>query len=89
MSNPLTLEWIGGVEGRLRLIDQTLLPLELVYLDCCDVETLFEAIRSLRVRGAPAIGVAAAYGVCLAAQGSDELPTLHDRIRAAIDHFGL
>ena len=65
---PQTLEWIGDEQGHLRLIDQTRLPAELVYLDCHDSETVFEAIRSLRVRGAPAIGIAAAYGVCLGVQ---------------------
>jgi len=63
-----TLEWIGGVDGHLRMIDQTRLPTELVELDCRDVETVFEAIRSLRVRGAPAIGIAAAYGVVIGLQ---------------------
>jgi methylthioribose-1-phosphate isomerase len=59
-----TLEW---TESALRLIDQTRLPNELVRIDCRDVETVAEAIRALRVRGAPAIGVAAAYGVVVAA----------------------
>lgn len=68
MSNFETLSWIGGVDGHLRLIDQTLLPLELVEIDCRDVETVWEAIKLLRVRGAPAIGIAAAYGVCLGVQ---------------------
>jgi methylthioribose-1-phosphate isomerase len=63
-----TLCWCGGVDGYLRLIDQTRLPEELVYLDCRDVETVWEAIRSLRVRGAPAIAMAAAYGLCLGLQ---------------------
>ncbi|MEN6452253.1 MAG: S-methyl-5-thioribose-1-phosphate isomerase [Thermoguttaceae bacterium] len=70
-----TLHWLGGVEGHLRLIDQTRLPVELVEIDCRDVETVWEAIKTLRVRGAPAIGVAAAYGVCLGVQeaiGGDE-----------------
>src|SRR5262245_7864948 len=58
-----TLRWVGGIDGHLCLIDQTLLPIELSEIECRDVETVFEAIRSLRVRGAPAIGVAAAYGV--------------------------
>lgn len=58
-----TLRWIGDVEGRLRMIDQTLLPGQLLEFDCPDVETVWEAIRTLRVRGAPAIGIAAAYGV--------------------------
>lgn len=63
-----TLAWCGDELGHLRMIDQTRLPSELVYLDCADVETVFEAIRSLRVRGAPAIGIAAAYGLVIALQ---------------------
>ena len=63
-----TLHWLGGIDGHLRLIDQTRLPGELVEIDCRDVETVWEAIRSLRVRGAPAIAMAAAYGVCLGLQ---------------------
>ncbi len=70
MTTPVeTLRWVGGVDGHLVLIDQTRLPTELVHLECRDVDTLCEAIRSLRVRGAPAIGVSAAYGVCLGVQG--------------------
>ncbi len=64
-SNIQTLHWIGGVDGHLRLIDQTKLPVERIEIDCRDVETVWEAIKTLRVRGAPAIGVAAAYGVCV------------------------
>ena len=65
---PATLVWIGDVTGRLRLIDQTLLPTEHVEIDCRTSEQVWEAIRALRVRGAPAIGVAAAYGVVLGLQ---------------------
>lgn len=61
----LTMEWVGGTDGFLRLIDQTLLPVNLTACDCKTVPQLWEAIRNLRVRGAPAIGVAAAYGVIL------------------------
>ncbi len=46
-----------------RLIDQTLLPAQTVYLDCTEPEQVRQAIRDLAVRGAPAIGVAAAYGI--------------------------
>jgi methylthioribose-1-phosphate isomerase len=60
-----TLHWVGGADGHLRLIDQTRLPGELVEIDCASVEAVWEAIRSLRVRGAPAIGIAAGYGLCL------------------------
>ncbi len=69
-SAPATLSWIGQLDGYLKLIDQTLLPLELKYIECRDVESVWEAIRSLRVRGAPAIGIAAAYGVCLGLQSA-------------------
>ena len=50
-----------------RILDQTRLPEEEVYLTCRDFTSLFEAIRSLQIRGAPAIGVAAAAAVALGA----------------------
>jgi methylthioribose-1-phosphate isomerase len=68
MKTPRTIEWVGGPDGRIRLIDQTRLPSELIYIDLTSVESVFEAIRSLRVRGAPAIGVAAAMGVVVGLQ---------------------
>lgn len=57
-----TLEWVNN---KLRLLDQTRLPEELVYIDCEDHKSVASAIKSLQVRGAPAIGIAAAYGVVL------------------------
>ncbi|HEX3869346.1 MAG TPA: S-methyl-5-thioribose-1-phosphate isomerase, partial [Pirellulales bacterium] len=71
----------------MRLIDQTRLPGEMVHLACRDVETLFEAIRSLRVRGAPAIGVAAAYGVCIAAQVDGSPSAVLGNVHAAIERL--
>jgi methylthioribose-1-phosphate isomerase len=62
---PRTICWVGGVDGFVRLIDQTLLPTQLEYRDCHTAPEIWEAIRMLRVRGAPAIGVAAAMGVVL------------------------
>jgi methylthioribose-1-phosphate isomerase len=58
-----TIDW---VDGAVALIDQTRLPDELVVLRVEDVPTLVDAIRRLAVRGAPAIGVAGAFGVVLA-----------------------
>jgi methylthioribose-1-phosphate isomerase len=52
----------------LRLLDQRLLPREETYVDCRTPEDVARAIRDLVVRGAPAIGIAAAWGVVLAAQ---------------------
>ena len=65
------VKWIGDIDGCLELIDQRRLPAEFVKLQCRDVETLFEAIKTLAVRGAPAIGVSAAYGLVLALQKLD------------------
>jgi methylthioribose-1-phosphate isomerase len=62
------VKWIGGVDGVLELIDQRRLPAKSVQLLVRDVEQLHEAIRTLAVRGAPAIGVAAGYGPVLALQ---------------------
>ncbi len=62
------LRWVGGTDGFLELIDQRKLPCEVIKVECRDVEQLYEAIKTLTVRGAPAIGVAAAYGLVLALQ---------------------
>jgi methylthioribose-1-phosphate isomerase len=59
-----TLRW---EDGRLALIDQRVLPLELRYVLCDSASAVAEAIRGMVVRGAPAIGCAAAYGVALEA----------------------
>ena len=71
--DPLTLESAAlSADGRsLVILDQTLLPGEVRYLSLTETEDIVEAIRALRVRGAPAIGVAAAYGLYLAAQRLD------------------
>src|SRR5437762_6371217 len=66
--HPKSAEWIGGHDGFLRLIDQTKLPGQLVFRDCRTPEEVWHSIKELAVRGAPAIGVAAAYGLVLAAQ---------------------
>lgn len=65
---PKTIEWLGDADGHLRLLDQTKLPIETTFLDCRDVQAVFGAIRRLSVRGAPAIGVSAAYGVVIGLQ---------------------
>ena len=57
-----TIEW---VDGRIHLIDQTLLPNDFKQIYCDNVESVWEAIKSLRVRGAPAIGIAGALGAVL------------------------
>ncbi|MBF0570514.1 MAG: S-methyl-5-thioribose-1-phosphate isomerase [Candidatus Omnitrophica bacterium] len=65
----MAIETIKWVRGRIRIIDQTKLPNKFEYIYCRDLETLWQAIKRLSVRGAPAIGVAAAFGVLLGIQG--------------------
>ncbi len=67
MSSFQTLTWLREQKS-LRLLDQRRLPAEELVLECCDLQALAEAIKTLAVRGAPAIGVAAAYGVVLGVQ---------------------
>ncbi len=62
----VTVTWTPA--GTVRLIDQTRLPTEEVYVECRTIEEVAEAIRTMRVRGAPAIGVTAAMGLALGAQ---------------------
>src|SRR2546427_12484131 len=69
LQTPRTIQWVGDSGGFVRFIDQTLLPTTLQYRDCRTLEEVWEAIRSLRVRGAPAIGIAAAMGVVVGLQG--------------------
>src|SRR4030042_320519 len=66
--NVETVKWTGGVDGVLELVDQRRLPTEFAMMRIRSVEQLYEAIKTLAVRGAPAIGVAAAYGPVLALQ---------------------
>ena len=62
---PKSIEWVGGLDGYAAVLDQTLLPNQVEILQVRDARTMWEAIRSLRVRGAPAIGIAAAMGLVL------------------------
>jgi methylthioribose-1-phosphate isomerase len=65
--SPFSLRWVGEADGQVEMLDQTLLPGRTEWLTGRDVATVVEAIKSLRVRGAPAIGIAGAYGLAVAA----------------------
>jgi methylthioribose-1-phosphate isomerase len=80
------IEWLTD---RLRLLDQTRLPLDETYLEITDYRQVVSAIKELKVRGAPAIGIAAAYGIAL---GSLNLHTDHkdvflSQLESIIDDF--
>jgi len=65
-----TIRWVGGLDGHVELVDQTRLPGEYTYVRCETPEQVWEAIKVLRVRGAPAIGIAGAMGLVLGVRGS-------------------
>ena len=60
-----TIEW---VDGKVIMLDQSKLPLEVTFIECTDYKKVAEGIKKLWIRGAPAIGIAAAMGIALGAQ---------------------
>ncbi len=85
-SLPRTLEWVGDADGVLNLLDQTRLPAEVETRVCRTAEDVWQAIKVLAVRGAPAIGVAAAYGLCLGTRGDQDLPA--DMFKERVSQVG-
>jgi methylthioribose-1-phosphate isomerase len=81
---PVSLRWVGAADGHLELLDQTRLPARLEWVACRDVATVVEAIQSLRVRGAPAIGIAGAYGLVIAAAEAAQSGLAPDAARAHV-----
>jgi methylthioribose-1-phosphate isomerase len=79
VSIPPTIEWTGGA---VRLIDQRRLPAELAFLECRSVDELCEAIVTLAIRGAPALGAAGAMGIALAAATGEPLDEAALRLKA-------
>ena len=74
------IRWRGDA---LELLDQRLLPREVKYVVCSDAHEVAVAIRDMIVRGAPAIGVSAAFGVALAAQRGDDIDVAATELRAS------
>ena len=77
---PQTIEWLAEKKV-LRLLDQRSVPNEVKFRDCYSMEDVASSIEDMTVRGAPAIGVAAAYGVAVAAEGGA------DAVLAAIERL--
>ncbi|MBS0487853.1 MAG: S-methyl-5-thioribose-1-phosphate isomerase [Proteobacteria bacterium] len=78
-----TIRAVVWTDGALRLLDQRRLPFVETWLDCRSADEVAGAIRDLVVRGAPAIGIAAAWGVVLAARQNADLDAAIARLRAA------
>ncbi len=90
-----TIEWKPDtpgkpIPGRVRMIDQSRLPEELVYMETADVREVWSAIKALRIRGAPAIGVAGAMGIVTAVQAisADESRDIVHAVQEAADYLG-
>lgn len=85
----LSVEWVPGTIGRLwpghvRILDQTKLPAEVDFIDAITTHQVWEAIRHLRVRGAPAIGIAAAMGAAMAAGQAADRGAVTEGVLAAL-----
>ena len=84
---PKTICWVGDLDGQVEMIDQTLLPEELKILRITDVETLWEGIKNLRVRGAPAIGVSAGMGVVLGIRDAETSEAFFEKLNHTCDYL--
>ncbi|RAP75472.1 S-methyl-5-thioribose-1-phosphate isomerase [Paenibacillus montanisoli] len=76
--------WAGS---HLDLLDQRLLPEEIVYLPLVTTEDVWEAIRHLKVRGAPAIGIAAAYGVVLGSRDAADAAAWLEAVKTSASYL--
>jgi methylthioribose-1-phosphate isomerase len=85
-----TIEWVGGVDGKIKIIDQTLLPNELKYAYCDDRESIYHAIKTLMVRGAPAIGIAGAMGTVVGIKDnkSEDYGSFFKELKEVITYLG-
>ena len=81
------IEWLGD---KLRILDQTRLPHEKVFAEISDYHQVVAAIKELKVRGAPAIGVAAAYGIALGAGQikADDTEASRQQLDGILKDFG-
>jgi len=79
-----SIEWNNG---RVLILDQNRLPFEITYIECTDYMMVAEAIKNLSIRGAPAIGIAAAMGIALAAQEieTDDYDLFIERLQPVFD----
>ena len=86
----MPVETIFWYKGKVRLVDQTLLPLKFKYISCGDIKTLWRAIKRLQVRGAPAIGIAGALGVIIGTKDSRarNFKQFFEELKSAVKYIG-
>ena len=74
--------------GKSKMIDQTVIPYKYKYVEITSGDEMFDAIRNMIVRGAPAIGIAGAHGVCLAAIESKGKDNFIEEIKSLLKFAG-
>ena len=84
-----TLDWVGDRDGYVRMVDQRKLPTEFVEMDCKTLDEMYDAIKTLAVRGAPALGIAGAFGVLVGIQSiaSDDPETFMMEFGAIVERL--
>lgn len=87
LNRPKTIRWVGDLAGHIEIIDQTALPVELKIATCRTVESVWQAIRSLQVRGAPAIGIAAAMGTVLGVRDAEDQAALNQALERTCEYL--
>ena len=85
-----TIEWEGDFNGRIKIVEQTILPQELKFIYCEDTKSIWDAIKELKVRGAPAIGIAAAMGTFIGARDieTDNPQEFLSKLETVISYIG-
>ncbi len=85
----MPVDTITVQDGQVKMIDQTLLPLKKVYITIHTIEEMWEAIKVLRIRGAPAIGIGAAFGTYLGVKDStaQDFETFWKDLQKAADYL--
>ena len=85
-----TIDWTGDLDGHAVLVDQRRLPLEFTEMTCLTVDEMYDAIKTLAVRGAPALGIAAAFGVLLGIQKitTNDPQAFREQLQKVIDRIG-
>ena len=82
-----TIEWKNGIVS---MLDQTKLPIEVVYFDCKTYQDVAKGIKDLIIRGAPAIGVAAAMGIALGVKDikANDFSGFYNEMEKICNHIG-